>query len=876
MGRGSGLRAAVGMSLLGAAPVAFAVAAVAAPALDLVALPDGSLELRDGARRVAAVPFKTPPLRRGAPRVRDMAIADRRIVEIRLPVRGQPREEVWIAEIQATPGSRKAPAAASASAPGVIWSGYAGPRDADEETAVDVEVSAAGVIEYQTAAHVSRCDGETPRLFPRAWDFATRRFRPIVAPLPPPAARTLIGRRRDPAMPAARPIGGFHWTAASTTSSAGDDARSLGAPAALDDGNPSTSWSEGLGGDGRGEFLTARSAAGGYRVRGLRIVPGDASSPAAFRAANRPTRLLLALGPSPDQRFDVRLDGDGAADPGRYREPYWVELPQAQSSTCITVVVTEVAPGSEAAPPRAFGTTTISDIDVFTELDGADGARRLVADVATGVGCGAKVPLLVALGEAAVSPAIEALQSRAARPASESRAGRECLVEALAALSQPAPAPGVADALASGLRGASEKEERLAIAVLRRAPHPPVGQLDQLLRDDNAAIEDRSRAARALAALDYPEAVNALVASVGRGAAETRAAVIVALGSSPGPQAGAPASDRVTPILAALRGAAADGPARHGDLLRALAAVARHDPARRPEVLEALRAPLRGAFDYEIQGRAIIALGTLRDPAVVPDLGRVRSGAGDPVLRFLATRELAAAGGADAIVVLRAALTDADPRVRETAALGLGHLRDAPSGAALIHAAKNEPWPFVRRAELEALGRLCVPGAGDLMITADQKDRDEVRRAALVSLTRCRDARAKTVLLRTAGRRNENATLRSLSLDLLGEMADPATAPALAAALDRMVVESQADVALEGVAAAGMRALARVGGPQALAAALALTREERSLLRHAGIEALGTICDPGAGAAALRVATVGNNPSLAAAARAAQSRCAKR
>ena len=139
-----------------------------------------------------------------------------------------------------------------------------------------------------------------PRLFPRSYDFASGRFRPIVSSLPPAGSETLTGHRGDPAMPAGRPIADFHFVAASTTRGAGSDARGLTAPVELDDGNPATAWAEGLGGDGRGEFLTARAAATGYPVRGLRILPGDGASLQAFRAKNRVSRLQIALGPAPD------------------------------------------------------------------------------------------------------------------------------------------------------------------------------------------------------------------------------------------------------------------------------------------------------------------------------------------------------------------------------------------------------------------------------------------------------------------------------------------------------------------------------------------------------------------------------------------------
>ena len=46
----------------------------------------------------------------------------------------------------------------------LVWSGLVGARDADAETALGLDVTDDGVLEYQTAAHVTRCDGLPVRL----------------------------------------------------------------------------------------------------------------------------------------------------------------------------------------------------------------------------------------------------------------------------------------------------------------------------------------------------------------------------------------------------------------------------------------------------------------------------------------------------------------------------------------------------------------------------------------------------------------------------------------------------------------------------------------------------------------------------------------
>jgi HEAT repeat protein len=271
-----------------------------------------------------------------------------------------------------------------------------------------------------------------------------------------------------------------------------------------------------------------------------------------------------------------------------------------------------------------------------------------------------------------------------------------------------------------------------------------------------------------------------------------------------------------------------------------------------------------------------MALGTLGNAGDPAALAAIRDKGDEPVLRYLATRELAGlkpAGGVDPRPALRGALADADPRVRETAALALGKQGDTASAPALIAGAKQEPWPFVRRAELEALGQLCAPGAAELMLRALGKDVDEVRRAALVGLVRCKDKRTRTVLLKKLAQQTESATVRELAAALIGESGDKGAAPQLATELRGLVSEAEADLALEGVAATALRALARLGGPDAVGAAVTMAGDKRHPYRSTAVEALGTLCDPVAGRATLRALATGPEAGLAAAAQNAEKHC---
>lgn len=854
----TGASALLTLALLGAvAPPRLAGAApTATPAtgerkLDVVAKPDGTYEVRDAGVLLWQVKATTAPLHRGTTRLRQVDVDGHRIVELRVPVRGRPREEVFVAEVGVRP-------------PRPIWSGLTGPKDADEEVAVHVEVGPDQIVEYQTADQVSRCDGETPRLFPRAYDFDAGTFRPIVSTPPEPAGQKLTARRGDPEMPTAAPIGGFRFTSASTTLGAGNDARQLGAQSALDDGDPATVWAEGLGGDGRGEFLTARSAAGRYRVRGLRIVPGDASTAAIFRSRNRIRAFALVLGPEAERRFEVEMPEDPASSEGKARVPYWVPLPRPVESSCVTVVIRDVYRGTEAQRHKGSGgTTAISDLQIFTELDTGAGVDRLISDTAAGADCAPRVPLLVSLGEPVVLPAAQALL--AARGV-----GRACLIEALAQIEATPKSVVAVDALAASVVGASAREEQLIVATLRKSERPPVRAMAEVLLSGKQNVADRERAARVLGELDATEAAEVLLGAIGQGPPVLRLATVQALGRSPRASVHAVVTARAQ-TRAMPPGPAAD--ARESDLLRVLPLLVRRFPADRPAALASIRDSLANGRAFEVRARAVAALGAAGGGAAIPELARVRTGPADPVLRYLAARELADIGGPAAIAELRAALRDADPRVREAAARGLGRHRDAAAEPLLVRAAKEEPWPFVRRAQIEAMAQLCGPPAKELLMRAVERDVEEVRRAGLAGLVRCRDPRARPLLLAVLKSRRTAAPMRELSAALIGELGDKSIAPNLARIVDGLVTESEGDLAIEGVVVAALRALGHLGGAEAATVAARLANDDRHPYRQVAIEVLGQLCDRTVGEPALAKVRAGGDVELSLAAQAAEEKC---
>lgn len=799
---------------------------------------NGAIAIKEGDKVLATMVPKTQADHRGTPVVRTVQIAKHAIIDLRIPIReegGASRQETWIAE-QVGGGAR------------VIWWDLAGARDTDGETNLVASVTDKGIELYQTAARLSRCDGAPVPLFRKTWDFASKSFRPTPPELPPPATTTLKAKRGD--APPVKPLGGFYFAAASSSAGAQDDASKLRPPAPVNDGDPATVWTG--EGSGRGQLLTARSS-GGFPITGLRLLPGDTSSEKSYRASAKPKKLSLVFGRDPAQSLEVDLveDADGGAK--RFREPYWIPLAKPVASSCVTVVVREVT--SDKGP------LSLGDLDVLTEIDGPEAAERLVASLAQGQSCAARQPLLVRLGAPVVGRVTTALGQAEPGP------GRTCLLEALDALLAAGAAPDatLAGALAHSLVRATADEEKIVFKLLKKSPEGAIDRIAEMAGDDKRDEQDRARAARALAAIGSEPALANLLAMLGTGTPTLRKAVRAAVTSTSTPAAAA--------ALASLRATPAGEAARRADLYAVLGVLAAREQAVLPEVLAVLRAPLHEQATFEEQARAIQALGNLRTPEALDALVGVRAASKNAMLRVFAVGEIAGATLPSALPALRAALDDEDPRVREAAASALGHKKDKTAAALLVAGAKQEPWPKVRRAEIAALGELCTTEGNALLVRAFKKDVEEVRQAALAGLAHCHPGKANAMLLYVFGRLPESADMRSLAVRLLAERKDPQAVHGMVEVLSRLLQESQADLSLEGVITETAMALATLRGPEAVAALIGLLSDPRPSIKRAGVDALGVVCDPGLGLAALHAAAVGQDEAVAGPASSAERHC---
>jgi len=143
--------------------------------------------------------------------------------------------------------------------------------------------------------------------------------------------------------------------------------------------------------------------------------------------------------------------------------------------------------------------------------------------------------------------------------------------------------------------------------------------------------------------------------------------------------------------------------------------------------------------------RAMLAVGSLRDPALLPRLqelliadGAVRSNESDPVA-VAAAWAVARMGDARARGLLARLLASDAPSIRALAALGLGFASSKQSGKQLIQVARaTDVGPEPRAAAAMALGELGEKNAVDTLAELAESSNRLVRAQAVIALTRLR------------------------------------------------------------------------------------------------------------------------------------------
>ena len=712
-----------------------------------------------------------------------------------------------------------------------IFVGPTGPVG-DGERSIKLRVGEDGIVQYQTTAGFARCDGDD-MLFPERWDFASARFRPVTDDAP--AGMKLKAATSAPSGLGGPPLGLFRFTAASTDASGDRRADRLAAPRELEDGKNDSVWHAGFGAGARGAWATARavaSGAGAPRVRAVEIVAGKEA----------PKSLALLLGPSSDQQFTVDVA------PG----VQWVTLPALEKTTCVTVAVVE--PGARD--------NTLSEVRIYTDVDGPAGLETLAGDVAE------MKPNADGAAHLLAERGVQAARVIGTVLPTAHGLGRRRLLQVLASIGSAESAP----ALGKALETAEPADRDLVVGALGKMGAAGAKEAIRVYGDESQTAEARADAALVLGLLPGERAgVEALVAGAGKGAPQVRGATMQAL---------ARVSDAAG---GAVEKALSDGgdDARVGDLARALGLAATRYGAK-PEAAAALSAAWERAKagPFALKLRLVRAMGDVSDTKLA---GALAEAARDPAPEVRAAAVASAARVPGGAATVRAGAVDADPGVRKAALAASGTRPDAVELGA--HALAGDGWPMVRREAAEALALAChdhgearapleraVSGEGKAMTGADPSE--EVRRASLAALGHCSGVPLSTYTAMLAEKRQPIA-VRELAAALVAKQGGAEAAHALAATIDDVLGDPAADERSVGLAVACTRGLERThdtSRPVLEALGEAANEPLSPAVRAAAMDTIGKLCPDGA-APALHKGSKDPDGSVQRAARAALERC---
>jgi HEAT repeat protein len=192
--------------------------------------------------------------------------------------------------------------------------------------------------------------------------------------------------------------------------------------------------------------------------------------------------------------------------------------------------------------------------------------------------------------------------------------------------------------------------------------------------------------------------------------------------------------------------------------------------------------------------------------------------------------------------------------------------------AALIETLRHDKWMFVRRDAAEALGAQCgADAATALHVAIESKDEDDdVRRAALAALVRCKDPQTPRLLVAVLTGESEDRHIREEACTLLGATGDHSATGPMSDTIRRARSQGGDWIAL-GVACT--RAMGAFAEAEKLLLEL-LGDSNQPPLQIAAAEALGRTCSPAA-KAALEKAAAEKAPLLKRAARDAADRCSR-
>ena len=435
----------------------------------------------------------------------------------------------------------------------------------------------------------------------------------------------------------------------------------IGAPGALTDGDPETTWSEKRGGDGNGEFVQI-NAPEQVEISSLSIVARPPTKEVPKGAG--PRKIWLATS---DALFAVTFAEDPWARPGA---SYDVKFPAPLKTRCLAVVLDEAY--VKAKDPDVD--VTLAEITAHTEFDGKADPASLAGALAGGQ---ARSKMAAAILSRGGDPAYDAVSE--AYPKLDD-AGRVLALEIIDNAPCSKSAPLYVKAMEIGRAGeAHHADDRLV-----RCGHDAAPALSTAVA--SGSDKQKVHAANLLALVAPEVAVTSLVPLLSTAKpdlrSEFRAALSHAAHSAAAKQVLADKlADSSVPPLALI------------DLLRAATSRgSAADDAAKSLTKQASPAFARLATpDADFRTRYLL----LGPAAQLAKEGDARAAAfvekaisADPDIHVRARAAEVAAELPSLLDPLGRALDDADPRVRDAALVSVGRIVD-PKGAKV----QPRPWP---------------------------------------------------------------------------------------------------------------------------------------------------------------------------------------
>ncbi len=508
-------------------------------------------------------------------------------------------------------------------------------------------------------------------------------------------------------------------------------------PEAIADQDPSTVWSEGAAGAGRGQFVVFGTPSEvAISKLAITIAP---PTPSASGAS--PKRFFLA---TKDRLFSIDVPEDAWAHPAR---AYDIALPEPVKSSCLALVLDESYMG--AGKSDVF----IADVAAYSELD----ASGVTLDaIAADLGAGserAKVAeaILKRAGDAALAPIANAW------PKLDVVGHARAIDAAEGATCGP-------DATRVFLSGLCESDAQIA--------HKAETALTQCKQSSGIVLAVQSmqkptckRVPSELAILGKQAALPKLAEWLKTDDVEMRANVRRELARA--------AHDATPQMLSALLGDPQHTPFVRLEMLRAMGPRLHEIAADATRTLDALLANADMSVRY-LALEPLAELAKSGDRSAAAHVASTLAHDADWPVRARAAelaRDLPAVQPE-----LVSAIDDAQPRVRQAALDTVAALRVSPAAVLVEKRLESDPWTFVRVASAHALGAMTAARDIDkALASALGNDASPQVRTAILDALAAHGARdyAKAVRARLDDEQ-ELGDVRVAAAHALGAMCDPA------------------------------------------------------------------------------------------------------